>query len=116
MRETELLDTSQPGDCCYHTASSCRLRGRRHAGYLDGAKRYPLPAIEPAPIKPTISVEDLEKLDVRVGTICEVQEIAESEKLVRLRADFGDHHRTIFRHRWSSVPGGRAPAARVRAR
>ena len=43
-----------------------------------------------------ISVEDLERLDVRVGTICEVQDIAESEKLVRLRVDFGDHQRTIL--------------------
>ena len=55
-----------------------------------------MPSIEPAPIKPTVSVEDLEKLDVRVGTIREVQDIAESEKLVRLRVDFGDHERTIL--------------------
>ncbi len=55
-----------------------------------------MPSIEPAPIKPTISVDDLEKLDVRVGTICEVREVAESEKLVRFRVDFGDHQRTIL--------------------
>ncbi len=55
-----------------------------------------MPSIKPAPIKPMISVEDLERLDVRVGTICEVQDIAESEKLVRLRVDFGDHQRTIL--------------------
>ena len=53
-------------------------------------------SIEPAPIKPTISAEDLEKLDVRVGTIREVQDVAESGKLVRLRVDFGDHQRTIL--------------------
>ena len=53
-------------------------------------------SIEPVPIKPTISVDDLEKLDVRVGTICEVQDITQSEKLVRLRVDFGDHQRTIL--------------------
>ena len=55
-----------------------------------------MPSIQPAPIKPTISVEDLEKLDLRVGTISEVEDIAESEKLVRLRVDFGDHQRTIL--------------------
>ena len=55
-----------------------------------------MPSIKPASIKPTISVDDLEKLDVRVGTICEIQDIAESEKLVRLRVDFGDHQRTIL--------------------
>ncbi len=53
-------------------------------------------SIEPAPIKPTISADDLEKLDLRVGTICEVQDITGSEKLVRLRVDFGDHQRTIL--------------------
>ena len=53
-------------------------------------------SVEPAPIKPMISMEDLEKLDVRVGTICEVRDIAESKKLVRLRVDFGDHQRTIL--------------------
>ena len=55
-----------------------------------------MPSLEPAPIKPTISLDDLEKLDVRVGTICEVQAIAESDRLVRLRVDFGDHQRTIL--------------------
>ncbi len=55
-----------------------------------------MPSSEPPPIKPTVSLDDLEKLDVRVGTICEVREIAESEKLVRLRVDFGDHQRTIL--------------------
>ena len=54
-----------------------------------------MPSIEPAPIKPTISADDLEKLDVRVGTIREVHDISGSEKLVRLRVDFGDHQRTI---------------------
>ncbi len=55
-----------------------------------------MPSNKPPPIKPTISLDDLEKLDVRVGTICEVQDIAESERLVRLRVDFGDHQRTIL--------------------
>ena len=55
-----------------------------------------MPSIEPAPIKPIASVDDLEKLDVRIGTIREVQDVAESDKLVRLRVDFGDHQRTIL--------------------
>ena len=55
-----------------------------------------MPSNKPPPIKPTISLDDVEKLDVRVGTICEVQDIAESERLVRLRVDFGDHQRTIL--------------------
>ena len=55
-----------------------------------------MPSIEPAPIKPTVSVDDLEKLDVRIGTILDVQDVAESDKLIRLRVDFGDHQRTIL--------------------
>ena len=55
-----------------------------------------MPSIEHAPIKPTVTIEDLEKLDVRVGTIRDVQDVTESDKLVCLQVDFGDHHRTIL--------------------
>ncbi|MBU0999333.1 tRNA-binding protein [Patescibacteria group bacterium] len=50
----------------------------------------------PAPIKPTIKYEDLEKIDIRVGTIEKVEDITESDKLVRLIVDFGDHKRNII--------------------
>ena len=50
----------------------------------------------PAAVKPTVSVADVEKLDVRVGTIVSVEEVPKSQKLVRLRVDFGDHTRTIL--------------------
>jgi tRNA-binding protein len=49
-----------------------------------------------APIKPPITVGDLDKLDVRVGTIVAVEDVAGSEKLVRLVVDFGDHQRKIL--------------------
>ena len=52
--------------------------------------------IEPAPIKPTATIDDLEKLDVRIGTIRDVQDVVGSDKLVRLTVDFGDHQRTIL--------------------
>ena len=52
--------------------------------------------IEPAPIKPTATIDDLEKLDVRIGTIRDVQDVVDSDKLVRLTVDFGDHQRTIL--------------------
>ena len=48
-----------------------------------------------APIKPMIELADLEKIDVRVGTIRSVNEVEGSEKLVSLTVDFGDHERTI---------------------
>jgi tRNA-binding protein len=54
------------------------------------------PDFTPAAIKPSISLADLEKLDIRVGTIELVEDVAASDKLVRLRVDFGDHKRTIL--------------------
>ncbi len=50
----------------------------------------------PAPIKAAISAADLERLDVRVGTIAAVEDVPASAKLVRLRVEFGDHTRTIL--------------------
>ena len=47
-------------------------------------------------MKPTISKADLEKLDIRVGTIRTVEDVPGSTKLVRLRVDFGDHTRAIL--------------------
>lgn len=49
----------------------------------------------PAQVKPTIELSDVEKIDVRVGTILTVESIDGSEKLVQLTVDFGDHQRTI---------------------
>jgi tRNA-binding protein len=50
----------------------------------------------PAPVKATVSLQDVEKLDVRVGTIRAVEDVPSSSKLVRLRVDFGDHSRVIL--------------------
>ena len=41
--------------------------------------------MNPAPVKPLISSSDLDKIDVRVGTILAIEGEAHSEKLVRLR-------------------------------
>jgi tRNA-binding protein len=51
---------------------------------------------EIAPIKAEITLGDLEKIDVRVGTIVAVEEVAGSDKLVKLTVDFGDRRRTIL--------------------
>ena len=42
-----------------------------------------------------ISVELLNQIDIRVGTILTVVDVPNSEKLVQLRVGFGDHERTI---------------------
>jgi len=52
--------------------------------------------MKPAPIKPTISIEELHSIDIRVGTIRSVENVACSRKLVGLTVDFGDHERTIL--------------------
>lgn len=52
--------------------------------------------IEIAPTKPTVPFDVLDRLDVRVGTIELVTDVANSDKLVRLTVDFGDHKRNIL--------------------
>ncbi|HET8675054.1 MAG TPA: tRNA-binding protein [Blastocatellia bacterium] len=49
-----------------------------------------------APVKPTISFDVLDRVDIRVGTIVLVEDVKGSEKLMRLTVDFGDHKRTIL--------------------
>ena len=51
---------------------------------------------KPAPVKSVISFSDLDRIDVRVGTILSVDEIAGSDKLLKLTVDFGDHRRSIL--------------------
>lgn len=52
--------------------------------------------MKPAPLKDTVSFEDFEKLDIRVGTITSVEDVAKSNKLMKLAVDFGDHTRAIL--------------------
>jgi tRNA-binding protein len=52
--------------------------------------------MQPQAVKPAIGLADLEKLDVRVGTIVAVEDVPGSRKLVRLVVDFGDHERGIL--------------------
>ena len=49
-----------------------------------------------APIKPPISIDLLDRIDIRVGTIDLVEDVKGSDKLVKLTVDFGDHKRTIL--------------------
>ncbi|MEM7033926.1 MAG: tRNA-binding protein [Chloroflexota bacterium] len=49
-----------------------------------------------APIKEPISMDDLDKIDIRVGTILSVDDVPKSNKLMKLTVDFGDHQRSIL--------------------
>ena len=55
-----------------------------------------LKSMKLAPVKQDITFEHFEQLDIRVGTISSVEDIAESKKLVKLTVDFGDHSRSIL--------------------
>ena len=47
-------------------------------------------------IKPEITIKDLDKLDIRVGTIRLVEDIEKSDKMIKMTVDFGDFERIIL--------------------
>jgi len=49
-----------------------------------------------AQVKPNISLELLEKIDIRVGMIELVEDVEGSDKLVKLTVDFGDRKRFVL--------------------
>jgi tRNA-binding protein len=51
--------------------------------------------VTPAAIKPIVSVDDLGKIDIRVGTIVAVHDMVATDHLVKLLVNFGDHQRSI---------------------
>src|SRR6202162_4834986 len=68
--------------------------------------------MNPAPIKPTVSVSALDAMDVRVGTIEAVEDVPHFRKLLRLIVNFGDHTRTIL----SGMKGERANPLEIQGR
>ena len=52
--------------------------------------------IKVAPVKPAVSIDLLEKIDIRVGTIRLIEDVAGSAKLLKMTVDFGNHSRTIL--------------------
>src|SRR5262245_33117283 len=49
-----------------------------------------------APIKPSVTIDVLDRLDIRVGTILEVRAVPGSDRLAGRGVSFGDHTRTIL--------------------
>jgi tRNA-binding protein len=49
----------------------------------------------PVPIKPPITMDVLNQIDIRVGTIEKVEDVPSADTLCQLRVNFGDHQRTI---------------------
>lgn len=52
--------------------------------------------IDIAPIKPTISFKEFQRIDIRVGTIEGFEDIKGADKLIKLRVNLGDHQRNIL--------------------
>lgn len=50
----------------------------------------------PAPLKPPVAFETFAAVDIRVGTIARVEDVPNSDKLLRLTVNFGDHTRRIL--------------------
>jgi len=49
-----------------------------------------------APIKPAITIADLDKIDIRVGTILSIEDVTGSDKLLKLTVALGNVRRTIL--------------------
>jgi tRNA-binding protein len=81
-------DQFEPGDLLFVAT------GTEH--HFEAFREAKVDQFTPAAVKPSISVADVEKLDVRVGTIVAVEEIRKSDKLLKLTVDFGDQRRTIL--------------------
>lgn len=52
--------------------------------------------ISPVPVKPLITIDDLDKLDIRAGRIVAVDDVEKSTKLIKMTVDFGSFTRTIL--------------------
>ena len=48
-----------------------------------------------AEIKPTISLEEFQKADLRIGTIVSADDLEESNKLIKLQVDIGAERRQV---------------------
>jgi tRNA-binding protein len=55
-----------------------------------------MPKSAPAPFKPPVSIDEVDRIDVRVGTIEALTNVPGSNKLVELRVSFGDHTRQVL--------------------
>ena len=52
--------------------------------------------MKPAQVRPLISLDLVNQIDVRVGTILTVTNVPDSDKLVALEVSFGDHRRAVL--------------------
>jgi methionyl-tRNA synthetase len=58
-------------------------------------KSSPIPSRTPTPLKLSIGIEEVRKLDLRIGIIRQAEPIPKSKKLLKLKVDIGLEERTI---------------------
>jgi len=61
----------------------------------DAKKENELANFEPALLKQEVTFEDFAKLDIRVGTIIEAENVPKTKKLLKLKVDTGIDQRTV---------------------
>lgn len=67
-----------------------RIEIKKNKEKPDFSKKAGLPKF-----KPEISIEDLEKLDLRVGTVISAEAVPKAKKLLKLKIDMGQHRTVV---------------------
>jgi methionyl-tRNA synthetase len=52
-------------------------------------------AVSTAPVKPTITIDDFKKVDLRVGRVIAAEKVPKSEKLLKLQVEIGSERRQV---------------------
>jgi len=66
---------------------------------LENSEESPTPAVTQItqdPLRPTISIDDFAKIDLRLVKIINAEEVADAEKLLKLTLDLGGETRQVF--------------------
>jgi methionyl-tRNA synthetase len=68
---------------------------------IDEIVKFLEPGVEPAqtlaiPIKPTITIDDFKKIDLRVAKVLQAERIPKSEKLLKLQVEIGSEKRQVL--------------------
>jgi methionyl-tRNA synthetase len=62
--------------------------------FLEGGDKHE--AVPISPLKPTITIDDFKKIDLRVGRVIEAEKVPKSEKLIKLQVEIGNERRQVI--------------------
>jgi methionyl-tRNA synthetase len=63
--------------------------------FLEGEEK-PGASLPLAPLKPTITLDDFKKIDLRVARVLEAEKVPKSEKLLKLQVEIGNERRQVL--------------------